>query len=256
MKPILIEIGGIGLPSYGFMLVVSFLVAFFMVRRSARRFSISPVIIENLAFYLMLGVIVGGRLLYVAFHWSDYDQDLLGIIRFWQGGMMFYGGFIGGAFAGILYLKKERIPIMLIGDMISPSIALGEFFTRIGCFLNGCCFGKPSDLPWAIRFPSGCVAAGSPVGDFHLHPTQLYTSLFSLLLFYFLQRQLTSRPRNGEVFALYLVLSGIFRFGIDFIRYYEDLSNYLINQFIAAGLVVAGIVLYVLARRRKFDAAQ
>ncbi|OGC42034.1 prolipoprotein diacylglyceryl transferase [candidate division WOR-3 bacterium RBG_13_43_14] len=256
MRPILFQIGGLGLPSYGLMLVISFLVAFFIVRRSAKRFDISPVIIENLAFYLMLGVIIGGRLLYVIFHWQQFGQDLFGIIRLWEGGMMFYGGFIGGAIASIIYLRKVKIPILLLGDLISPSIALGEFFTRIGCFLNGCCFGKPSDLPWAIQFPSSCVAGKSPVGQFHLHPTQLYTSVFSLLLFLFLQRQLMSKHRNGEAFAFYLILSGAFRFGIDFIRDYEDLGNLLINQFIAIGLVVAGIILYVIVTRRKIEPAQ
>ena len=253
MRPVLFEIGGLGLPSYGFMLVVSFLVAFFLVRRIARRFNISPVIIENLAFYLMLGVIIGGRLLYVIFHWSQYDNDLLGIIRLWEGGMMFYGGFIGAVIASVLYLRKEKIPIMLLGDLISPSIALGEFFTRIGCFLNGCCFGKPSNLPWAIKFPYDCVAGRSPVGHLHLHPTQLYTSLFSLLLFLFLQRTLVKKHYNGQIFALYLIMSGAFRFGIDFIRFYEDLGNLLINQFIAAGLVIAGIVLYAISTRRKIE---
>ncbi len=255
MRPLLIEIGGLGLPSYGFMLVVSFLIAFFIVRRSAKRFDISPIIIENLAFYLMLGVIIGGRLLYVIFHWSQYDRDLLGIIRLWEGGMMFYGGFIGGAIASIIYLKKVKIPILLLGDLLSPSIALGEFFTRIGCFLNGCCFGKPSNLPWAIKFPADCAASRSPVGQFHLHPTQIYTSIFGLLLFLFLQRQLMKKHANGEIFAFYLILSGAFRFGIDFIRYYEDLGNYLINQLVAIGIVIAGIVLYIIINRRKIEPA-
>ena len=247
MRPVLIQIGEFAIPSYGIMLVVSFLFAIWFAKRYAKKFNISTIIIENLAFYLMLGVIVGGRFLYVIFHWSQYENDLLGIIRIWEGGMMFFGGFIGGFLAAMFYLRKEKIPILQIADIIAPAIALGQFFTRIGCFLNGCCFGLPSNLPWAVKFPDACVAGASPIGDQTLHPTQLYSSLFGLLLFFFLKNILFKPHRRGEIFAFYLTFSGCFRFGIDFIRYYEDSANFWINQVVAIGLVAVGIIILIKA---------
>lgn len=244
MRPILIELGGIALPSYGIMLVVSFVCAILYVRSIAKKFNISPITIENLAFYLMVGVIVGGRILYVIFHWAQYENDLLGIIRIWEGGMMFFGGFIGAILAGFIYLKKAKLSILKIADIIAPAIALGEFFTRIGCFLNGCCFGTPSTLPWAIKFPPHCVAGSSPISQFSLHPTQIFSSLFGLALFFFLHTKLKRPHKSGEVFAFYLMFSGIFRFGIDFVRYYENTANFWINQIIAVVVVGSGIILY------------
>lgn len=233
------------------MLVVSFLVAILFVKRAAKHFNISPVIIENLAFYVMLGVIVGGRLLYVMFHWHQYAHDLLGILRVWEGGMMFYGGFIGGLVAGLVYLQRQQISVLLLGDIIAPAVALGEFFTRIGCFLNGCCFGTPSELPWALKFPDNCVAGGSSVADFTLHPTQIYASLFGLALFFFLKVRLYKPHKTGEIFSLYLIFSGTFRFSIDFIRFYEDASNFWINQIIALVLVLIGSIIFARAVQKK-----
>ena len=251
MRPILIQFNEIALPSYGVMLVISFIAAILYVRRAGKRFNISPMIIENLAFYVMVGVIIGGRILYVVFHWSQYENDLLGIIRIWEGGMMFFGGFIGALIAGIIYLRKEKTPVLKVADIIAPAIALGTFFTRIGCFLNGCCFGKPSNLPWAVKFPPHCVAGASPVGDLTLHPTQIYASLFGLALFFFLNNRLNKPHGRGEIFSFYLMFHGAFRFGINFIRYYENSANIWVNHVIALGLVAVGAVIYIISSQKK-----
>lgn len=251
MRPVLIQIGEFAIPSYGIMLVISFLCAILFVKKAAKKFNISPTIIENLAFYLMLGVIIGGRIFYVIFHWPQYENDILGIIRIWEGGMMFFGGFIGGFLAGMLYLKKQKIAILQVADIVAPAIALGVFFTRIGCFLNGCCFGIPSTLPWAVKFPPHCVAGGSPVGDLTLHPTQIYTSLFGLALFFFLNNKLNKPHSRGEIFSFYLMFHGAFRFGINFIRYYENSANIWINHTIALGLVAVGAIIFVRASQKR-----
>lgn len=243
MRPVLIEFGGIEIPAYGVMLAVSFLAALWYVKRKAPGQGISPIVIENLAFYIMLGVIIGGRLLYAAFHWSQYRSDLLGIFRIWEGGMMFFGGFLGGFLLGALYLRKQNISVLKISDTVAPALGLGLFFTRIGCFLNGCCFGKPSLLPWAVRFPDECVAGVSSLSGSTLHPTQLYESIFGLALFFFLNNRLTKSFRQGTIFAQFLIFYGGFRFGIDFIRYYENNANFWINQIIAIGLVIAGAII-------------
>jgi phosphatidylglycerol:prolipoprotein diacylglycerol transferase len=246
VRPELFRVGDFALPSYGMMLVISFLTAIFFVRRTAKKRGIDPNLVENLAFYLMLGVIIGGRLLYVIFHWQQYDQNPLDIFALWKGGMMFFGGFIGGLIASILYLRKEKISISVFADIIAPAIALGTFFTRIGCFLNGCCFGQPSSLPWAVKFPPGCAAGKYQVhqGIERLHPTQLYSSIFGFLLFFFLWHRLKQPHKDGQVFSLYLLSYGTFRFLIDFLRYYEDAANFWINQLIALGIAITGLVLF------------
>ncbi len=251
MRPVLIQIGELAIPSYGIMLVVSFLIALLFVKRAAKKFNISSAIIENLAFYLMLGVIIGGRFLYVIFHWSQFENNILDIFAIWKGGMMFFGGFIGAVFASILYIRKEKMPFLKIADLVAPAIALGHFFTRIGCFLNGCCFGAPSTLPWAIKFPKECVAGSSAVGAYSLHPTQIYSSLFGLALFLFLQNKLNKPHKLGEIFSLYLIFYGIFRFGIDFIRYYEDVANFWINQIIALGIAIVGSIIFLKSIHKK-----
>ncbi|HEX7319846.1 MAG TPA: prolipoprotein diacylglyceryl transferase [bacterium] len=251
MRPTLIQIGPIGLPSYGVMLLISFVVGLFLVKRSAKRYGISPAFVENLAFWIMVGVIVGGRLLYVFFHWSDFESDILVIFKIWTGGMMFFGSFIGALVAGLLYVRKQKVSPLLLSDLISPSFGLGEFFTRIGCFLNGCCFGIPSALFWSVKFPFGSLPARAYSCDTALHPTQLYSSLFGLLLFFFLQKRLGEKHYRGELFAIYLVVSGLFRFGIDFIRHYENAANLLVNQFISGATVIAGIIMLVLVYKKK-----
>jgi phosphatidylglycerol:prolipoprotein diacylglycerol transferase len=251
VRPILIDFDGIAIPSYGVMLAVSFICAIIYVRHAAKKYAISPVIIENLAFYLMVGVIIGGRILYAIFHWHQYENDLLGIVRIWEGGMMFFGGFLGAVLASLLYLRKQKIPVLKIADIIAPAIALGEFFTRIGCFLNGCCFGTPSTLPWAVKFPPHCVAGSSPVSQYALHPTQIFSSLFGLALFFFLNHRLNKVHKTGAVFALYLIFSGMFRFGIDFIRYYENPANFWINQIISIAVAGSGLLLYYQVLRQK-----
>ncbi len=247
MRPLLIKFDGFGLPSYGTMLVISFIVALFLVKREARKHNIAPVLIENLAFWLMVGVIIGGRLLYVLFHLSEF-KDVISIFEIWNGGMMFFGGFIGAFVAGAIYVMKQKLSLTLLSDIVSPSIALGESFTRIGCFLNGCCFGLPTDLPWGVHFPRGSFAYHAGL-DCSIHPTQLYSSLFGLLLFFFLQKMLHRPHRQGEVFSYFLIVYGGFRFGVDFVRFYENSANLLINQIISAVIVLAGVVLLIKVKK-------
>lgn len=252
MSPVLIRIFGLNLPAYGTMLVLSFLAAIFLVTRAAKKHRIPSAVITDLAFWIMVGVIVGGRLLYVLFHLNEY-YDILSIFEIWHGGMMFFGSFIGAVIAGFLYVRKVKVPSLLLADLVAPAIALGEFFTRIGCFLNGCCFGIPTSLPWGVKFPRDSFAGCTPIGSQHLHPTQLYSSLFGLLLFIYLSFRGRRRYYRGEMFAQYLVISGLYRFLIDFIRYYENAANLWINQLISLAVITAGFVLLFWSRKKKIE---
>jgi phosphatidylglycerol:prolipoprotein diacylglycerol transferase len=265
VHPILFRIGSYEVPSYGLLLTLAFAAGIWVARRRAAERGIDEDRLLDVCMLILFTSIVGARLLWVATHlemfraphgsWSDALNPFRSGRYVGFSGLSMLGGVVLATVSALAFLAWRRLPVLATADVLAPSVALGEGITRIGCFLNGCCFGKPSDLPWAIKFPSDCVAGRSPVGQFYLHPTQLYTSLFGLLLFFFLRRQLMKKHFNGQIFAFYLILSGAFRFGIDFIRYYEDLGNLLINQFIAVGLIIAGIILYVISTRRKIEPA-
>jgi phosphatidylglycerol:prolipoprotein diacylglycerol transferase len=224
------------------MLAISFILGIYLAQRRAKRMGLPPKKIEDLGFWILIGAVIGARLLYIIFHAREFSSSPLSIIKIWEGGLMFFGGFLGAVVAALAFLKKNRMPILKTGDLAAPIIGLGEFFTRIGCFLNGCCFGEPTSLPWGIKFPYHCAAGQLRT---HLHPTQLYSSIFGLLLFFYLGWRLKKRPRTGQVFGEFLIGYGAFRFLIDFVRYYENASNFWANQSIALAVVAAGVAVLI-----------
>ncbi len=254
MFPTILKIGSMQIYSYGLMLFISFMVGIWIVERRARKFGVESKRITDLALWILLGVVVGSRLFYVAFHWGEFKDDLIGIIAFWRGGLaglMFYGGFLGALLAGLLYARVQELPIIKLLDAAAPAIVLGEFFTRIGCFLNGCCFGKPTTCPLGMQFP-----AHSPAGATFLHetvqtihPTQLYSSLAGMVLFLIALWLERRHLKDGVLFAIILILYSLFRFGIDFVRYYENAANFWGNQLVSLGLAALGAGLLFLFLR-------
>ncbi len=255
MLPVLIRIGNFQLYSYGVMLFISFVLGIMIVERRAKRFGVEPKRITDLALWVLLAVVLGSRLFYVAFHWDEFRNDLVGIIRFWGNppglsGLMFYGGFLGAFIAGLVFVWLNRLPLLKMLDAVAPALVLGEGFTRIGCFLNGCCFGKPTTCPLGMVFPAGS-AAGAQFPNQAIHPTQLYSSLAGFVLFgvaLLLERR---KLKPGVLFGIILLLYSLFRFGIDFVRYYEDAANFWGNQAVALGLSLLGLVLIVVLSRRR-----
>ncbi|MEN9978829.1 MAG: prolipoprotein diacylglyceryl transferase [candidate division WOR-3 bacterium] len=255
MLPVLIRIGNFQLYSYGVMLFISFVLGIMIVERRAQRFGVEPKRITDLALWILLAVVLGSRLFYVAFHWDEFRNDLVGIIRFWGNppglsGLMFYGGFLGAFIAGLVFVWLNRLPLLKMLDAVAPALVLGEGFTRIGCFLNGCCFGKPTTCPLGMVFPAGS-AAGAQFPNQTIHPTQLYSSLAGFVLFgvaLLLERR---KLKPGVLFGIILLLYSLFRFGIDFVRYYEDAANFWGNQAVALSLSLLGLVLIVLLSRRR-----
>jgi phosphatidylglycerol:prolipoprotein diacylglycerol transferase len=203
-----------------------------------------------IAIWILFSAIIGSRLLYIFLHWQEFEHDLVGTFAFWRGGLqglVFYGGFVGALAMGLTFARVNRVPLLGLLDAAAPSIMLGEFFTRIGCFLNGCCFGKACGLPWAMTFPRDSPASvvGGPV-----HPTQLYSSLAGLILFGIALLLERRKWRPGILFGVMLMLYSLFRFLIDFVRYYENAANLWTNQCIALGLAAIGLAVVLIARRR------
>lgn len=168
-----------------------------------------------------------------------------------------YGGVLAAIVGGIAFIRSQGLSVWLVCDIVAPAMALGEGITRLGCFLNGCCFGTPTALPWAVTFPrdsfSALVFPGCP-----LHPSQLYSAGAAFAIFFVLLR-LGRRIRfEGQLFWSCILLLSCARFAIDFTRYYEgtdylgrlDGLNFNSNQLVAAGLVLASIIAMTILRKR------
>ncbi|MBM3265981.1 MAG: prolipoprotein diacylglyceryl transferase, partial [candidate division Zixibacteria bacterium] len=248
--------------SYGVMLALSFLVGIYLaLKRSAER-GLDQNQMVNLSLLVILFSIVGARIMYVIPHWDEFSSNLLDIVSPFQSsgiigltGLTMYGGFIGAVVAALIYLKRNRLPIWRACDAFTPSIALGIGFTRIGCLLNGCCFGKPTDLPWGVTFPA-YSAAGSFYPDAHLHPSQLYNAVLGFGLFALLMWLDRKERFDGFLFAMLLIIEPMTRFVVDFSRYYESSMTlavighapFSVNQ--GVSLVLCGIGFFLIGRLR------
>lgn len=258
MHPVLIEIGWFSVYSFGFMLAISFLVGIYLSSYRAKRFGVDPQNILDLSVYLILAGVVGSRLLYVAFHITEYES-FVDVFALWQGGATLYGGFLLAFFCGFVFSQKKNVSFLLLGDIFAPALALGIMLTRVGCFLSGCCFGKETTHSWGVHFP-----LDSPAGSYAheaalalgldrigLHPSQLYSSfcgLLTLVIILVFQKRLTKR---GATFGLLLFCYGIARFGLDFTRVYEESMRVAfgltLNQLLSIGMFAVGV--YLLARK-------
>ena len=209
MYPILLKIGPVCIHSYGLMLALAFFTGVFLAQRKAKEAAIALYVIGTSALLMLFSGIIGARLLYIAINIGYYINNPLEILMLQHGGLAFYGGAATALMAEIIYLRKKRLPVYKVGDLIIPYVALGQAIGRIGCFLNGCCFGKPTDFYFSVIFP----------GTAHtVHPTQIYSSLFLLILYVFLRLLQQLKLKEGIVLLSYGLLYSTFRFLIEFLR--------------------------------------
>ncbi len=220
---------------YGIFVALGFLVALFHWNSLARRLNMPDGIGSDLAFLAMVGGILGARAMYVAANWAYFSAHISEIPRIDKGGLIFYGGFLAAAFGVIIMSRIRRIPTWKLGDFTVSALPLGHAFGRVGCLLNGCCYGTPSKLPWAVH----------TAGDWR-HPVQAYEAIFNLLLYFMLRHMLLKPCRSGLVTAAYLVSYGAWRFAIEFIRgdaRMEGWAGLNAAQTLSLALVAAGIAL-------------
>jgi phosphatidylglycerol:prolipoprotein diacylglycerol transferase len=252
LHPVLIEIGRFRIYSYGFMLALSFFIGIMYAGRRAEKRGVPKEIIQDLSIILILLAVLGSRTLYILTH-RDHYHSLLDIIALWEGGATYYGGLVLAVLGAGIYLKKRKIDFFKVADICSAPIALGIVFTRIGCFLSGCCFGSPTSCSLGVVFPAdspaGYLFDGKP-----LHPTQLYSSFYGLVILAALLLVERRRSVDGSTFAFLCIFYGAARFIIDFFRYYEEsavLGGLTYNQIISIGLASLGIVLLIVLPRRQ-----
>jgi phosphatidylglycerol:prolipoprotein diacylglycerol transferase len=239
MHKIAFQFGPLAIHWYGVMVALGFLAGLWTASRRAPRDGIHPERILDLGPWLIVGAIVGSRLLFVISYWDEYfaRQPWYEIFMIQRGGLVFYGGLIG-AFAGaVIFIRWKKLPFLKVADVTAPSIALGHAFGRIGCLMNGCCYGKPTECFLAIHFP-----ASHETGGIGVHPTEIYESVLNALLYLGLAWLFRRKKFDGQIFALYLMIYAVLRATVEFFR--GDYSS-LILGWITPGQV-ASVVTFVL----------
>lgn len=208
MYPKLLSFGPFTLYSYGLMLALAVLLSGGLLAREAgKRMGIARDVVYDLVFWVVLAGIAGARFFYVFMNLKYFISSPLEIPMLWNGGLAWQGSFLGGLIAFLVFLRRKNIPVWRFLDLAAPYVALGHAIGRIGCLLNGCCYGKPA--AWGIVLPS----LDTPV-----HPTQVYMSLTQLIIFVLLKTGASRNFRDGQIFVWYLLLSSIDRFVIEFFR--------------------------------------
>ncbi|KPJ68453.1 hypothetical protein AMJ44_06465 [candidate division WOR-1 bacterium DG_54_3] len=218
MYPILFKIGPLSIHAYGFMIALAFLAGILLALYYAKKEGIRGEVILDLAIYIIIAGIVGARLLYVAAQWDLYKDDLLEIIMVQKGGLIFLGGFILAMLVTVWYAKAKGIPLLKLLDVLGPGTTLGYAIARVGCFLNGCCFGLPTKVPWGVVFPPGALAHSYFPGE-SIHPTQLYSSASMLLVFIIVVMLYRHKRFDGYIFFWWIILYSIYRFLVEFLRF-------------------------------------
>lgn len=220
MHPELFQLGPIHLRSYGVMMAIAFLVGTALALREARRLRLDEDKLVNVILVTLIASVLGARALYVIEHLQEFRREWGSVLALWQGGLTLYGGIAAGAFAGLLAARRFGLPMWVAADALTPSLALGTAFGRVGCFLNGCCYGRPTHLPWGVVFPRDSFAS-LEFGDASVHPSQLYFALAGLVLFTgaWLWRSRVRVP--GTLFWSFLIAFALVRIPLDMTRAYE-----------------------------------
>ena len=253
MYPIIFKIGWFELRSYGLLLMIAFLIGIFLTKKFAAQKGIKGETVLDMSVIIVISSLVGSRFLYVIFHLNEFKGKWLDIINPFHGegafgiaGLSMMGGIVFAVVSCYIFLKVKKVDFYKIADATAPAIALGIFIVRIGCFGQGCCFGKECDLPWGVVFPTDSVA-GSVYHGVHIHPTQLYSSIGGLIIFLILLFLKKQNLRDGFLFFYFVILYSTMRFFMDFVRYYEEevivFAGLTVNQTIC----IAGILFAVIS---------
>lgn len=258
MFPVLFNIGSFTLHTYGLLVALGFLAGIYTARAFARRFGQDEERIFNLAVYLALAAIVGAKLFLVFQDWRYYlhDPSSLVSVGFLESAGIFYGGVVGALLVLTLYVHRQKLRWLAVGDAVAPGVAIGHSIGRLGCFAAGCCYGKPTQGFWGVTFHNAYSNAtvGVPL-NVPLYPTQLMESAAEALIFLLLWRLARRRAFEGQLTAVYLLGYGVVRFLVDFLRAYEPqamLFHGLMTdaQLTSLGMIALAIGIWVARSRR------
>ena len=250
VHPIAFHLGNLPVTWYGLLVMTGFVAGLWTASRRGLLCGVSPQQVWDAGTWLIIATIVGARTLYVASYWNEEfaGRPWVDVFKVYQGGLVFYGGLIGCVVATIIFTRVQKIPLWRFADVLAPSISLGYVFGRIGCLMNGCCFGRACDVPWAVHYPADHHTHGAGV-----HPTQVYDSLLNLLFYLALAWLFRRKKFDGQIFALWLMGYAMLRSLVE--SYRGDYPvRYLGGVFTPAQLIslavfTAGAALYLAQRR-------
>jgi len=260
MRPLLFQIGSLQFHPYPAMMALAFLVCTLLSARVGRNLKVPVFVPPQGAVWALLGGLFGARV----FHTIQFFElkDLWTAFILWQGGLVFYGGLIGGTISTLIYLKVTGYFSKGLADVIAPHVALAEAIVRIGCFMNGCCWGHPTDMPWGVRFPKFSLAYQQQVKD-HLiekgsdlplavHPTELYMTVGLVISYFILRWFLNRNPFTFATACGYFFLYGIVRFTVESFRgdSARSVLGLTVSQTISLSFVIGAAVVYAILERR------
>ena len=251
--PLVLHIGSLSVTGFGLMMMLAFIMSGWAIQLELRRRGLDEEYAADIVIAAVLGGLAGAKIWY----WI-----LTGGSLFSRGGFVWYGGFLGGVAGVIFNTWRRRVPIAFTADLVAPALTLGYAIGRVGCFVVGDDYGRPSSLPWAVRFPEGLPAttvnnlqafhvafpAGTnPADVVAVHPTQVYETTLMLLATAWLWKHRDHRHATGWLFACYLVIAGVERFAIEFLRAKDDrfLNGFTVAQATSVGLIAIGVYLLV-----------
>lgn len=252
LDPVAIHLGPLAIRWYGLMYIVGILLGWWLLRRRAASRGFSHEQLADLVFYAVLGVILGGRLGSVLFYNLPYYLDHpLAVFKIWEGGMSFHGGLLGVLIAVGWFAHSQGRRFFEVTDYLAPVVPIGLFFGRIGNFINGELWGRPSDVPWAMVFPNPAA------GNVPRHPSQLYEAALEGLLLFIILWLYSSKPRpTMAVSGLFLLGYGVFRFLVEFVRMPDAQLGYLafgwltMGQVLCMPMILFGMLLLYLGYRK------
>lgn len=236
------SIFGIDIMWYGILIGIGFLLGLVVATKNAKKEGIKEDTILDLLLITLPVSIIGARLYYVIFSWSEYKDNLIQIINLRNGGLAIYGGLIAAFIAGYFFCKKKNIKFLKMADIVAPAISLGQAIGRWGNYINQEAFGSPTDLPWGIL-----------IDGQKYHPTFLYESIGDFLIFLILMYFFNKRKnKDGEVISLYMILYGILRFFVEGLRMDSlYIGSFRISQIVSLGIILVGTILFIKIKKEK-----
>jgi len=256
MYPEVFHWGFLHVRTYGLMLAIAFLVGTWIALKEAERRQLDPDRLVTVVLVTLVTSVLGARLMYVLEHVDEFRHEWGSVLAVWQGGLTLYGGVVAGTMGGLATARRLRMPMWTVADALVPSVALGTMFGRIGCFLNGCCYGHPTRLPWGVVYPPDSFP-GLEFGHTPIHPSQIYFALAGLALFALLWNVRRRFTVPGTLFWIFIVLFALIRIPLDSTRAYEPGARVAIgslavteSQIVSLAMALFGILMILRLRRQ------
>jgi phosphatidylglycerol---prolipoprotein diacylglyceryl transferase len=258
MYPILFKFGNFELATYGVMSALGYLAALWYVFKQIKRMEIKEDVFFNLCLSVIVGALIGGKLLYLILFWRDYGfgfwDRVVNSIRDFRYGFVFFGGVIGAFASGYVFAGFKKLNFLKLADFFAPAIALGHAIGRIGCFFAGCCYGHQTNGIFGVVFSSPYCLVSQNLLHKHIHPTQLYESFGNIVLFFILHKMLKRRQTDGSVILAYIAGYSILRFIVEFFRG-DERGGFALglspSQWIAIAALAISITGYFYVKNKK-----